>query len=158
MTSTELSPPPPAAGSGAASRLLANDTDPDKNTLTAKLVAGPSNGSLTLNADGSLSVVVGSVDISGTKTGFALLAAEAFGTPVDAINIVEGDTDAAPFAGASGGSKITYTVGAKNLSTSYGGVISNGSSSGIGKPDNVFEVHSTSTALALDGKTHYNEW
>jgi len=24
--------------------------------------------------------------------------------------------------------------------------------------DNVFEVHSTSTALALDGKTHYNEW
>jgi len=25
-------------------------------------------------------------------------------------------------------------------------------------PDNVFEVHSTSTALALDGKTHYNEW
>ena len=31
-------------------------------------------------------------------------------------------------------------------------------SSGIGTPDNVFEVHSTSTALALDGKTHYNEW
>jgi general secretion pathway protein G len=24
--------------------------------------------------------------------------------------------------------------------------------------DNVFEVHSTSTALSLDGKTHYNEW
>jgi general secretion pathway protein G len=24
--------------------------------------------------------------------------------------------------------------------------------------NNVFEVHSTSTALALDGKTHYNEW
>jgi general secretion pathway protein G len=23
---------------------------------------------------------------------------------------------------------------------------------------NVFEVHSSSTALALDGKTHYNEW
>ncbi|HKR66258.1 MAG TPA: prepilin-type N-terminal cleavage/methylation domain-containing protein [Thermoanaerobaculia bacterium] len=24
--------------------------------------------------------------------------------------------------------------------------------------DHVYEVHSTSTALALDGKTHYNEW
>jgi general secretion pathway protein G len=24
--------------------------------------------------------------------------------------------------------------------------------------DNVYEVHSTSTAVALDGKTHYNEW
>ena len=30
--------------------------------------------------------------------------------------------------------------------------------SGIGTPDNAFEVHSTSTALSLDGKTHYNEW
>ncbi|HUJ14071.1 MAG TPA: type II secretion system protein [Vicinamibacterales bacterium] len=24
--------------------------------------------------------------------------------------------------------------------------------------DNVFEIHSKSTALSLDGKTHYNEW
>jgi general secretion pathway protein G len=24
--------------------------------------------------------------------------------------------------------------------------------------DNLFEVHSTSTAMSLDGKTHYNEW
>lgn len=24
--------------------------------------------------------------------------------------------------------------------------------------DNLYEIHSTSTALALDGKTHYNEW
>jgi general secretion pathway protein G len=27
-----------------------------------------------------------------------------------------------------------------------------------GSGDNVFEVHSKSTVLALDGKTHYNEW
>lgn len=27
-----------------------------------------------------------------------------------------------------------------------------------GNDDNVYEVHSTSKALALDGKTHYNEW
>jgi len=31
-------------------------------------------------------------------------------------------------------------------------------SSGSSRPDNIFEVHSTSHALALDGKTHYNEW
>ncbi len=30
--------------------------------------------------------------------------------------------------------------------------------SSVGSADNVFEVHSKSTALALDGKTHYNEW
>lgn len=30
--------------------------------------------------------------------------------------------------------------------------------SSMSNGDNVFEVHSTSTALALDGKTRYNEW
>ena len=34
-------------------------------------------------------------------------------------------------------------------------VCSPGSSCGA---DHLYEVHSTSTALALDGKTHYNEW
>ena len=33
--------------------VLANDSDPDGNPLTAILVSGPSNGSLTLNADGT---------------------------------------------------------------------------------------------------------
>jgi VCBS repeat-containing protein len=37
----------------AASGVLANDSDPDGDPLTATLVAGPANGSLTLNADGS---------------------------------------------------------------------------------------------------------
>lgn len=30
--------------------------------------------------------------------------------------------------------------------------------SSMGNGNNVFEVHSKSEALALDGKTHYNEW
>jgi large repetitive protein len=33
--------------------VLGNDTDPDGDALTAKLVSGPSKGRLTLNADGS---------------------------------------------------------------------------------------------------------
>ena len=37
----------------AASGVLANDTDPQTLSLTAILVSGPSNGSLTLNANGS---------------------------------------------------------------------------------------------------------
>ena len=35
--------------------VLANDTDTDGDTLTAALVSGPSNGTLTLNGDGSFS-------------------------------------------------------------------------------------------------------
>ncbi|MCI0643828.1 MAG: Ig-like domain-containing protein [Chloroflexi bacterium] len=37
----------------AAPGVLANDNDPDGDPLTAVLVSGPANGSLTLNADGS---------------------------------------------------------------------------------------------------------
>ena len=33
--------------------MLANDTDPDGDPLTAALVAGPTHGTLTLNPDGS---------------------------------------------------------------------------------------------------------
>jgi CO/xanthine dehydrogenase Mo-binding subunit len=72
----------------------------------------PSSAVCRLNKDGSLSVVIGSVDLSGTNTGFAQIAAEAFGLPLDAVQVVNADSDAAPYAGASGGSKITYTVGA----------------------------------------------
>ncbi len=39
----------------AAAGVLANDSDVDGNPLTAVLVSGPANGSLTLNADGSFS-------------------------------------------------------------------------------------------------------
>lgn len=65
-----------------------------------------------LNADGRLTVSVGSIDITGTHTGFTAIAAEAFGVTPDKVQIVAGGTDAAPYAGGSGGSKITYTVGA----------------------------------------------
>ena len=37
----------------AAPGVLANDTDPDGDPLTAVLVTGPSHGTLTLNANGS---------------------------------------------------------------------------------------------------------
>src|SRR3989449_9460409 len=38
----------------SAPGVLANDTDADGDALTAVLVSGPSHGTLTLNADGSL--------------------------------------------------------------------------------------------------------
>jgi hypothetical protein len=39
----------------AAPGVLGNDSDPDGDTLTATLVDGPANGSLSLNVDGSFS-------------------------------------------------------------------------------------------------------
>jgi CO/xanthine dehydrogenase Mo-binding subunit len=71
----------------------------------------PANAACRLDRDGTLSILVGTVDMSGTNTAFAQIAAEAFGLPVEDIRVVNGDSDSAPYAGASGGSKITYTVG-----------------------------------------------
>jgi CO/xanthine dehydrogenase Mo-binding subunit len=64
-----------------------------------------------VNADGTMTVVTSAVDMSGVNTGFVAIAAEAFGLPPDRVRVVSDDTAAGPYAGASGGSKITYTVG-----------------------------------------------
>ena len=71
----------------------------------------PSSALCRLDGDGRLTVVTAAVDMSGTETAFAAIAAETFGLPMEHIRVVAGDTDTAPYAGSSGGSKITYTVG-----------------------------------------------
>ncbi len=71
----------------------------------------PATATCQLNEDGTLSVLVGSTDISGSNTSMALIAAEAFGVPVSQVDLRSGDTDSAPFSGPSGGSKTIYTVG-----------------------------------------------
>jgi CO/xanthine dehydrogenase Mo-binding subunit len=73
--------------------------------------AEPAAATCTLNRDGLLHVQVGSIDLTGTMNGFRLMAAEAFGVEPDRVKIVQEDTNSAPFAGATGGSKITFTMG-----------------------------------------------
>src|SRR5207249_1308904 len=51
----------------SAPGVLANDTDADRDTLTAVLVSGPSHGTLTLNADGSL-VYMPALNFNGTDS------------------------------------------------------------------------------------------
>jgi CO/xanthine dehydrogenase Mo-binding subunit len=64
-----------------------------------------------VNADGTMTVVTSAVDMSGVSSGFAVIAAEAFGLPTENVRVVTADTSSGPYAGASGGSKVTYTVG-----------------------------------------------
>jgi len=70
------------------------------------------NASCSVNRDGKLQVNVGSVDLNGTNTGFALIAAEIFGVGVEDIRVVTGDTATSPYSIFTGGSKITQTTGA----------------------------------------------
>ncbi len=71
----------------------------------------PATAACRLDGDGKLTVMLGSVDLNGTNTTFAQVAAESLGVGADQVNVRTADTDAAPYAGGTGGSKITYTVG-----------------------------------------------
>ncbi len=64
-----------------------------------------------LDSDGRLTVITGAADMTGVETGFAAIAAEAFGVDPTRVRVVNADTSSAPYAGTSGGSKVTYTVG-----------------------------------------------
>jgi CO/xanthine dehydrogenase Mo-binding subunit len=64
-----------------------------------------------VDTDGTMTVVTSTADMSGVNSGFAVIAAAAFGLSPDKVRVVTADTTSGPYAGASGGSKITYTVG-----------------------------------------------
>lgn len=65
-----------------------------------------------LNGDGTLQITTGTVDLSGTNTTFALIAAEVFGlTNPEEVRVTTANTDHAPYVGGTGGSKVTYTIG-----------------------------------------------
>lgn len=71
----------------------------------------PATAACRLDADGKLTVMLGSVDLNGTNTAFSQVAAESLGVSTEDVRVRTVDTDSAPYAGGTGGSKITYTVG-----------------------------------------------
>ena len=60
----------------------------------------PAAAVCALNRDGMLQVNVGSVDLHGIATSFAMMAADAFGVAPDQVRVVMGDTENAPYSGA----------------------------------------------------------
>jgi len=72
----------------------------------------PGSALCRLESDGTLQVALGAVDLTGTNSGFQIIAAEAFGfDSADKVRVTTVDTDAAPYSGATGGSKTIYAMG-----------------------------------------------
>lgn len=71
----------------------------------------PASALVRLNGDGSVAVIVGANDITGTNTSFAQIAAEELGLPLEQVTVLTGDTSTAPYAGITAGSKTLFTVG-----------------------------------------------
>ena len=71
----------------------------------------PAAAACRLEPDGTLTVVTGAVDLSGVMSGFAIIAAETFGIPVEDVFVVTADTQTAPPSPPTNASAITYATG-----------------------------------------------
>jgi CO/xanthine dehydrogenase Mo-binding subunit len=65
---------------------------------------------ITISGDGRPMVTMGSVDLSGTRTTMAQVAAEQFGLSIDDVHVVMGDTKSAAFSDAAAGSRVGRTM------------------------------------------------
>ena len=75
----------------------------------------PASSTCRLDHDGNLTVTTGIADLTGVSTSLGMIAAEILGLSSSQITVENVDTNSAPYAGASGGSKTLYTVGAAVL-------------------------------------------
>ncbi|MBM3945544.1 MAG: xanthine dehydrogenase family protein molybdopterin-binding subunit, partial [SAR202 cluster bacterium] len=73
--------------------------------------AGPASVVASVNSDGSVALVEGSVDIGGSRTAVAQMFAEVLGIPVESITPNVGDTDSIGFTSVTGGSGVAYKTG-----------------------------------------------
>ncbi|MEW6751157.1 MAG: xanthine dehydrogenase family protein molybdopterin-binding subunit [Candidatus Latescibacterota bacterium] len=72
---------------------------------------GPTNATVTVAEDGSVSLLTGQVDITGLHTSLAQVVAEELRVPVSRVRVILGDTDSVPYTVVSGGSLATCTAG-----------------------------------------------
>ena len=70
-----------------------------------------SSVNLSVNTDGSVALVEGSVDIGGSRASIAMQAAEALGIPTEDVRPTITDTDTVGYNDNSAGSRTTYATG-----------------------------------------------
>jgi CO/xanthine dehydrogenase Mo-binding subunit len=100
------SPKPPLVGRGIA----AAERD---------VGAGEGTGDVTLNPDGTITVVSATPDNgTGAVTVAAAMAGEAWGIPLDRVKLIRGSTDDLPYDAEGGGSRLTNVIGTNIIGAS----------------------------------------
>lgn len=70
----------------------------------------PAGAICQVDTDGSVTLQLGTIDISGSNSSLVLIAAELLGVAPEQIQFIQGDTRSGPFGPASGGSQVTYST------------------------------------------------
>ncbi|HEY3078285.1 MAG TPA: xanthine dehydrogenase family protein molybdopterin-binding subunit [Chloroflexota bacterium] len=73
--------------------------------------AGAASAYCRANPDGTFTVITGTINLTGSTTSLAQIAAEELGVPLGLVSIVTGDTSESPHSPAAGGSQTLYTMG-----------------------------------------------
>ena len=72
---------------------------------------GRSSATASLSSDGKVSLVTGSVDLSGTRLTLSMQLAETMGIPLEDIHAAVGDTDQVGYTDGTWGSRTTFATG-----------------------------------------------
>ena len=70
-----------------------------------------SSCNITVNANGTVSLIEASVDIGGTRASIAMQAAETLGISYEDVKPTVVDTDSVGYTALTGGSRVTYATG-----------------------------------------------
>ena len=71
----------------------------------------PSSATITVNNNGTINLVTGSVDIGGSRTAVAMQAAEILGLRAEDVSPTVVDTDTIGWTGVTGGSRTAFDTG-----------------------------------------------
>jgi len=72
---------------------------------------GQSAATITVRADGTVTLMEGSADIGGSRASMAMIVAETLGLSAEDITPMVVDTDSIGFTDGTGGSRVTYATG-----------------------------------------------
>ena len=71
----------------------------------------PSSCNISVNTDGTVTLVTGSIDIGGTRASIAMQAAEVLGLPAEDVRPTVADTDSVGYTAVTAGSRTTFATG-----------------------------------------------
>ena len=74
-------------------------------------VAGAACATASVNLDGTVNLIIGSVDIGGTRPAAAQQFAEVLGIPAEDVNPQVGDTESIGYTDLTGGSSVAFKTG-----------------------------------------------
>ncbi|MGH6770863.1 MAG: xanthine dehydrogenase family protein molybdopterin-binding subunit [Xanthobacteraceae bacterium] len=72
---------------------------------------GETTGTLNVGIDGSVTLILGTTDVAGSRISISMMAAEELGIPVDKVRAVMADTHSLGFNRVTAGSRTTFSTG-----------------------------------------------